>query len=264
MEKETDAERERKLKAVEKSLGEPFALEFSDALRKMRAHLLICVVISLAATLMDLKIKPDTPVFGVTFDGLTNQKIFLGLFTINAYLLLHFFWSSLDSFQEWRLRRTGTMVAYVTTASKSFYGGGESLDFSAEPKHSTLYSWWHQNTNRLIAVPEIVNQIDSNIKAMMDAVIVELNKAQTPELVNWQTNFMATRQQLSEVTESLKNTIKVLNDERIPISLQRFDTAFRVLLTSQNARWLLFEWLLPLVLGLAAAIRLYVEIRLPV
>lgn len=250
-ENQFSTERETKIKAAQIALGEPFGLEFKEPVSKMRTHLLVAAVISVFATLLELKIKPDAPVFGVQFDGLTEKKILIGLITINVYLLLHFLWSSIDVFKEWRLRRTGTMVAYVDAAATSFFGD-ESLDFGDDPRQSTLYHWWSQITYRMIPLPQAIDAVDKKITMMMDSVMLELNKGQTPELANWQTTFMSLRNQLTKVTESLNDAKKVIESERIPASLQRYDSAFKALLNSQNIRWLVLEWLFPLLLGTAA------------
>lgn len=246
---ELDQDLERRV-AVGKALGEPFMLEFSETVRKMRTHLLIGGVVSLAAVLMDLTIEPDTPVFGVVFDGLTEEKILYLLLAINVYLLIHFSWSSIDSFQEWRLRRTGTMVSYLTIIDSAF--GNDELDFPPDPRQSTLYSWWRDRSKNQIALPQAINQIDSKITLMMDAVIAELEKGQTPALANWQREFMAVREQLKTIKSSQEEGDRLIQHDRMSVSLERFDSAFRVLLKSQNIRWMLLEWLVPLLVGASA------------
>ncbi|WP_397407894.1 hypothetical protein [Polaromonas sp.] len=251
MENKQGVEGDLRIKAVAKALGEPFGVEFTDAVAKMRTHLLIAAVISIAAVLLDLRIKPDTPIFGVVFEGLTEQKILLGLLAINSYLIVHFWWCSLDSLKEWRLRRTGTMVAYVDASATSFFGN-ENLDFTDDARQSTLYRWWFQNAKRIVAVPHAIAKIDEQVTTMMAGVMEELSKGQTPALANLQTTFMSLREQLNAVTEAIKDAKKTLESERIPASLERFDSAFRDLLRSQNNRWLFLELMFPLGLGLVA------------
>lgn len=226
-------------------------MEFTDAIAKMRTHLLIAAVVAIAAVVLDLRIRPDTPIFGVVFDGLTERKILIGLLAINSYLITHFFWCSLDSLKEWRLRRTGTMVAYVDASSTSFYGNYD-LDFTDDARQSTLYRWWSHNARRIIAVPHSVACIDEKVTAMMTSVMGELNKGQTPALTTLQTTFMALREQLLAVTQAVNDAKKALDSERIPASLERFDTAFSNLVRSQNSRWLFLEWIFPLGLGSTA------------
>lgn len=54
MESNQDVDSALRIKAVAKALGEPFGVEFTDAVTKMRTHLLIAAVISIAAVLLDL------------------------------------------------------------------------------------------------------------------------------------------------------------------------------------------------------------------
>ena len=244
-------DKDEKVRATQKALGEPFGLEFKDAAIRMRTHLLVCAAISIFATLLELKIKPDVPVFGVQFEGLTEKKILIGLLTLNLYLLLHFLWTSIDVFREWRLRRTGTMVAYIDSTTHSFFGN-EFLDFGDDPRQSTLYRWWCQATYRMSSLPKSINNVEETINSVTERVTSELNRNQVLELAELQKNFMSLRQQLSEIKTTLESTKKIIESERIPASLERFDDAFKNLLSSQNIRWVLLEWFFPLLLGLIA------------
>ena len=105
---------EKKQREAAKAMGEPFAIDFSESVRTMRTHLLIGSTIGLAAVFMGLKIKPDSAVFGLQFEGLTDAKITWLLLLVNVYLFIHFLWCSIDAFQEWKIRLTGSKVAFVT------------------------------------------------------------------------------------------------------------------------------------------------------
>ncbi len=147
------------------------------------------------------------------------------------------------------------MVAYVNEASRGFWNN-DALDFSDDARQSTLYAWWKLKAYRLIDIPSTIAKVDEKITTMMEGVMVELNKGQTPELANWQTTFMGVRQELTAVTEALKDAKGALESERIPVSLARFDSAFKALLSSQNIRWLILEWIFPLLLGICAIVYL--------
>jgi hypothetical protein len=71
----------------EKILGEPFAMDFSDYVRKIRNGLIITSIISIALLLGELRIAPDSTFLGLKFTGLTNNFILHTLFYINAYHL---------------------------------------------------------------------------------------------------------------------------------------------------------------------------------
>lgn len=243
--------RESAVKAVQKALGEPFGLEFKEPVIRMRTHLLICAVISIFIALLELRIKPDIAFFGVQFEGLTEKKILIALSAINIYLLIHFLWSSFDQYREWRIRRTGTMVAYIDTTTHSFFGN-EGLDFGDDARQSTLYRWWCQASYRMIPLSKSIMESENELNAVTTKVMTELNKGQTPDLAELQKNFISLRQQLSQIKTTLEDTKKTIESERIPASLSRFDESFKSLLSSQNARWLFLEWLFPLALGLMA------------
>ncbi len=60
------------------------------------------------------------------------------------------------------------------------------------------------------------------------------------------------RERVTELTRALENTSKTIASQRIPVSLERFDQWFKLLLQSQNLRWLLIDFLLPVALGVTA------------
>lgn len=86
---------------VGKILGEPFAMDFSDYVRKIRNTLIITSIISVALLLGGLRIAPESTFLGLKFTGLNNELILRTLFFLNAYTFTHFFWSSINHFQEW-------------------------------------------------------------------------------------------------------------------------------------------------------------------
>src|SRR5690242_8280755 len=95
-------------KAVEKILGEPAAAEFSDAVWRIRNHLMIASVIAIAVVLGDLHIDPGSTIVGLKFSGLNDRVLRGALLLVESYLLIHFLWAAFDGVLAWRLRVTGT------------------------------------------------------------------------------------------------------------------------------------------------------------
>lgn len=56
---------------VDKLLGATAFMEFTENVRKMRAQQLVFSTIAIAVVWTGVTIKPDTPVFGIRFEGLT-------------------------------------------------------------------------------------------------------------------------------------------------------------------------------------------------
>ena len=234
--------------AVAKVLGEPFMLEFTEPVRKMRTHLMIGSAVGLAFVFMGLKVSQSNTVLGLQFEGLTEKKMLLGLVLFNAYLLIHFLWSSADSFLEWRVRLTGARVTHQTGTMWSH----ESADYPADPRQSTLHNWWLASAKGMVNVPTTLAKIDTDVTKAMELVSLQLAPNQEPQWVNIQTLNQGIIQQLNAVNSTLHQTSKVLGDVRIPVSLERFDRTFYLFQKSQTFRWILIEWLTPTVLGTLA------------
>lgn len=241
-------EREKKQQEVEKAMGEPFAIDFSESVRTMRTHLLIGSTIGLAAFFMGLKIKPDSTVFGLQFEGLTDAKITWLLLLVNVYLFIHFLWSSIDALQEWRLRVSGSKVAFVTGMT----WGHESVDYPADPRQSTLYNWWVESAKGMTPIKQTLDQVDEKLGWVMKKMEDNLSLGQDPSLIAIQTANQEMTKSIRDLRSSMDKASELLTDARIPVSLKRFDRAFEVFLRSQNMRWLLLEWLFPIAVGMSA------------
>lgn len=245
---EESAELDEKRAAVAKVLGEPFMLEFTDPVRKMRTHLMIGSSVGLAVVFMGLKVNQNATLMGIQLEGLTEGKVLLGLLLFNLYLLIHFLWSSADSFVEWRLRLTGTRLAHVTVAKL----GSGSADYPSDPRQSTLYCWWKESAKEMVHIPNTLAQIDTQLTQVMADVAAKLAPAQTPEWIRIQILNQGILSQLGEVRQTLAKTSEVLEDARIPISLERFDRRFYFYQKSQTYRWILVEWLIPTLMAASA------------
>lgn len=231
--------------AMAKYLGEPFMSEFTESVRKMRTHLLIGAVIAIAAVFMDLTINPDSPVFGVQFKGLSERKILIGLFLINLYLLVHFFWSSLDSYREWEIRLTGYENADVLDVP--FYN--DQTDFAKDPRQSTLYNWWLKSARQIQPLDEMMRNLIENIDSMIASGTQIFDP---PRGSNFNAEMGKVRSELDKIDKAMETVNTTLTNSRLVSSLALFDTRFRHFHASQNLRWILIEWLLPIGIGLLA------------
>ena len=101
---------------VEKALGEPVFPAFSDYVRKLRANLVFVSFISISLIFGDLEIDPTSSILGLKFKNLSSDSLMYGLLILNGYMLVHFLWCSVDTFQEWSIRVTGTRLSFITTA----------------------------------------------------------------------------------------------------------------------------------------------------
>lgn len=244
---------EKNREAVAKVLGEPFMLEFAEPVRKMRTHLMIGSTVGLAVGLMGLKVNPNATLLGIQLEGVTEGKMLLGLMLFNIYLLIHFLWSSLDSFFEWKLRLTGTRVTYQTGAKL----GSKSADYPSDPRQSTLHLWWIGSAKSMIDLPSTLKHVDTQLTQFMEFAKVKLDSAQDPHWVNIQTLNAGILRDLNEVKRTLEKTSEVLNDARISVSLERFDRRFYYYQKSQTYRWILIEWFLPTSMAVLSILYLF-------
>jgi hypothetical protein len=245
---------EEKIAAVRKALGEPFAAEFSDKAWKIRTQLLVTSVISLFVVLARLRIDPGSTIFGLRFSGLSDEVVRTGLFLVTLYLVAHFLGSSIDSFIEWRLRLSGTKLAFVTTGRLA----SEHGDYPNDPRQSTLHHWWTEEAAKIGNLASKAAEIDSNLgewETRLRAQVCDLH----PSCMNTTTaaqSISEVRERLAALTRAVDTSSKTIAAQRVPVSLDRFDRWFKLFLRSQSLRWVLIDFLLPIGLGIASLILL--------
>ncbi len=234
------------LEAVEKVLGEPAFLELTENAWKIRTNLIFASTISIAVVFGSLHIEPDSQIIGLKFKGLSDAILTNGLIALVVYLLVHFLWASADALLEWRLRVTGTRVTFVTTARFA----SEHGDYPSDPRQSTLYNWWKDEARKignvaphLLEMEERLGQLESEMKTQSSEGASATNITNAIRLIG------ELREQLAKVSHELKATSASIEATRIPSSLKRFDTWFGLFLRSQNLRWLLIEFLTPVLVG---------------
>jgi len=109
----SDQDENEKIKAVQKVLGEPVFIYFSDEINRIRRNLLVISSIALAYKYSGTKVT-EFMLFGVKFEHLSPSFVDTCLFFLLLYTFIHFFWQSVDAVQEWRIRITGTRLSYIT------------------------------------------------------------------------------------------------------------------------------------------------------
>ncbi|MEN6386375.1 MAG: hypothetical protein ABFD79_14420 [Phycisphaerales bacterium] len=246
---------EKNIEKVEKILGEPFATDFSDYVRKIRNGLIITSVISLSLLLGNLQITSDSSFLGLKFNGLSQALILKALFFLNTYMFIHFFWCSIDRFQEWRLRVTGTRVAFVTTGMFS----SEECDYPNDPRQSTLYNWWKDESKKMSSLQEPLKHIEEKLRAWEMMVKNEL-EGKNSNVVNACMSINQVVEDVRKLTQSVERASNSIESKRIPASLKRFDSSFQLFLQSQNLRWLIVELGFPLILGVCALTLLAIRV----
>ncbi len=100
---------EEDIKKVEKQLGEPVFISFTDEVHRARRNLIILTFVTLAYKISGAKITSFAPL-GIHFDNFQPDFVDTAFFIFTLYSFIHFFWLSLDALQEAHKNNGYTLV----------------------------------------------------------------------------------------------------------------------------------------------------------
>lgn len=245
---------DKSVEAVEKALGSPVGAELSENAAKVRRSLLVASFISIFLALGGIRLDPNSTILGFKFLGLNDEFIRTGLLIVTAYLLMHFLWYVYEAFLEWRLRVTGTRLAFVTTAKMA----SEHGDYPDNPRQSTLYSWWSYQARRIENIGKRAHTIDESMKVWEEKLRTLYEERGKESNLHVVINTVTeTRTAIVDLKRSVERAHETLAAPRIPVSLGRFDRWFELFLRSENIRWLIIDVLVPVLAGVTALALLY-------
>lgn len=228
------------IEAIEKIMANP-VVEPNEELSKIRMRLLVVGSISFVIGAFDLKIGKSANVVGLTIENLGDTQVRLILIGITIYLLVHFLWGSCDAFTEWKLRRSALAKHKGSTD---------------DPKQLTIYRYWLDVLGDKAAVLNHVDKFRQSA-AQLQQIVGDMGELSRQDTVRLE----AVRSALKEASVALqgyesnkeKTNAQIFSpNDTVSYAVQRFDATFIGFQRSQNYRWFLFEFLLPLGLGLAA------------
>lgn len=240
------------ISAVEKALGNPVAGDLSENALKVRRNLLVFGVISIAITIGGIKIDPTSSFLGFKFIGLSDRLIINSLLLTNLYFILHFIWYAFEGFLEWRLRVTGTRVAFMTGARF----GSEHADYPDDPRQSTLYNWWKDQASQIGSFRTTTNELSEKVQEWEGKISSFQDGNDSLNLANAMSTLSQAKSSIEKLNTQIQNTEKILTAHRIPYSLSRFDGWFKLFLKSQNLRWIIIDIIIPVVVGITAILLL--------
>ena len=244
---------EKSVEAVELALGRPVGAELSENAAKVRRNLLVASFISIFLALGRVSLDPGSTILGFKFLGLNDELIRTGLSIVTAYLLIHFLWYVYEALLEWRLRVTGTRLAFVTTAKVA----SEHGDYPNDPRQSTLYSWWNYQARRIENISKRASAIDESMKVWEERLRTLYEERGKESNLHAIINIVSeTRTAIIDLKRSVDHAQETLAAPRIPASLRRFDRWFGLFLRSENIRWLLVDALVPVLAGVSALVLL--------
>lgn len=232
--------------AVQKVLGEPVFIGFSDEVNRIRRNLLVIASIILTYKHSGTEITRFT-VFGVDFEHLKPTFVDNCLFLLLLYAFIHFLLHSWDAVQEWRIRITGTRLSYITEGT----WGHAAKDTPNDPRQSTLMTWWTEQASILSQYGNLIDDLKADVKNLDDAAKSK-DLGELPNVNNIIQQTTELNSNLNTLRDIIENTKRTIESQRIPVSLERFEKWFRRFSWSQLTRFFLLEWGLPIGLSLWA------------
>lgn len=243
-------------KDLKKVLEEPIFLGYSDSVKKTRNLLLILSVISLFLIFGELKINSSSTLLGLKFDGLNTNIIYIGLFVLISFSSINFIWSSIDSFQEWQVRQSGTKKFTISYNDIIYTDMDNSYLSPNDPRNSTLYYWWSTQAKKSSDINIAINDILKN----NEEIFKILNSGSDNEVNTYRFKFHDNFEKIDKIQKSFHVLENAFNSKQIEQSLSKFDARFKTLLISQNLRWIILEFLIPIILSLVSIVFIILEI----
>ena len=234
---------EKTVKKIQKALGEPFAIEFSEYTRKIRVNLIFVSILAIVIVTQNLELATNSSFLGIRFENLDTFLVLKILFGLIIYLFIHFIWLALDNFLEWWVRLTGTRKAYSPNFDSTTKNMAKKYgDDTSDQRKSTLYYWWIEKQSMVDRSGKSVDAIAKNLEKEAEKTNSEEDKKLLTALSNVQASVAQTRNTISQIGSRI-------NDTRITASLERFDNVFKLMLSSQSLRWLIIELSVPVFIG---------------
>lgn len=227
------------IELTKKALGEPFLLEFTEYARKVRNNLMFLGILSTLIVYEKINISSKSSLFGLQLEGWNMHLIYVVLFSLVAYFLVHFIWLAWDYFVEWRLRLTGTHINYPNQYLP------DGIDYGNDLRQTTLYSWWLQSTKEIKSFREMQESIENSFREINKENSINSTRVAQEQYLNIVNNLSAINQNISIFTATLEKA-------RIPASLEKFDSTFLHFQKSQGWRWAIIELYIPILIGVFA------------
>jgi hypothetical protein len=239
---------EDRQRALLKILGEPVVLRLDDELAKTRFRLLVVASLSVAIVAADLHIRPGSTLLGLQIDNLTDRVVRIGLAIVVGYFFVHFLWGAVDGFREWRLRLTGSRYSPIVGI---WDGANDDGDQPIDPRNSTLYGWWRERAEAMQGrLDKSIREFEKRIPAYYPPArggldMTYLNHPSESAWAPW-------RQAIGELKESIDLLRRAMESPRIEESLERYERWHISFVRSENFRWIIFDFAVPIALGVFA------------
>lgn len=243
-------------KDLKKVIDEPIFLGYTDNVKKTRNILLVFSFISLFLIFGKLTINSSSTILGLKFDGLDTKIIYIGLLILISFSFINFIWSSYDAFQEWQIRQSGAKKFNKTYNDIIYTDMDNSYLSPNDPRNSTLYYWWSTQAKKTDDVNIAINELLKNNQKILEI----LNSNEGRELNSYRLKIYDNFEKLDEVKKSFHVLENAFNSKQIEQSLAKFNSRFKTLILSQNLRWIILDFFIPLSLSFLSIIFIILEL----
>lgn len=208
---------------------EPVAPDLSERDQKLRKNLIGISFISIFLLYKEISFSSATnPLFGIKFENLKQQDIFLLFFIINIYLLFSYLLKIIEHIKKTKILKTG----YFMRPPSEMYAGNNNnpeSDLGAKEDQASLYFWWTRHQNQIDKLQKAIENIETGGNDLLASKIYEIKL-------------------------DMEKSLEIKNSPRIEISLKRFDACFWSFKNLQNCRFLILDLILPFSLGITSAV----------
>ncbi|MGF6694107.1 hypothetical protein M2318_004191 [Metapseudomonas resinovorans] len=220
-------------------MGDPFMPDMSEVTERIRRNLLAVGMLALAIHFLDVSPSSDSSFLGVKLENFNLEKLDFILFSICAYLVVHFATRCDEFIREVRIRLTGSDPSASRGAEDNYFHDS-IVDWGDEHDYpSTLYRYWYGHVHLDYENPE--KRLAKHLSDLERAV---------PEKME---ELKANLERVISCYEELNRKISpVLNTDRIKLSLERFDSWFASLQKAYILRISIIEMGVPFIVGVAA------------
>lgn len=220
----------------------PVFVEMPDYVRKIRNNLILISVIGLAVEVGGLGVvtgnERAATFAGVSLTGLTDYKISVALFLVTLYQAIHFIWCSIDGWREWRIRCSGIALAFVQSKKST----------SPMPPYKSLMLWLTGQVDRAEILSAEVEVLQKKLDSI--AMLDDEARAAVSRHVSGADYVQPLTELMVKKFELARSGLSFAADGTLHDAINAYEQFHLRFLNSQNKRWLLFEFLMPV--GLAA------------
>ncbi|PPK60143.1 hypothetical protein B0F89_12933 [Malaciobacter marinus] len=124
--------------------------------------------------------------------------------------------------------------------------------FPDNPRNATLYYWWSTQVNRLNDWENCLNDLSKKHMELYDILNNEktTNFFEKPREINpIRISHFDYIEKIASIEKSFQTMANAFKCQHIQDSLANFDARYKMLLKSQNLRWVLLEFSFPILIA---------------